>query len=696
MANWYCDHGCALYPTTYMSVPTNAGSFPQEGDGKASGTGTTPAVSVATMDFTSATAAAGATFAVHGATLTCVASGATTTQFNAGSGATLAANLATAINAATAAPTVTTGGISAPYLKALVWASASGAVLTVYSRIASVDLNQSVNASCTLICGATANWTSPPATENFSGGVSGPWGLFYNRTALTAGINASISAAGAYGAFVATLMGAPAAGDVLHVRTGRAGANITIALSAATTLSARTVGNATTYYEIRFDNGVVWNDGSSSGVFTINNDTGGATMSLTFNGYTYFHAQMQSGVTVQDGGVCNFKFTKTAVENGGGSVSIYPISQYGLKHTVMENIEFHDAGLGTATVGMWVFAASASPISNPYQPIRLINCKFTLPRSASGLFQPAGSYGVTADAIDCLFSFGGAVQYTGALMATTPNGVTALRLIRPKFTGGGGGHHILIAAIAAMAAPSAVLYIEDPVDMGQFLISDSAASFCGRVSGYTSAAVGCEGMAIGQFLTSNNGTRDFIIDTPRRLLEWRGGASFPTTGLSTLPDGTPFSVRFSVPHTGLATGLVTPMSPSRGIKQIATNTLGDSASLTATVHLLIDSTYGGSAYTPTDAEWWIEGTYVSSIDGSTKVFTTRGSGTALSADTQSWSTTTAFGPFGGAPRTYSKWKIQPVLTNVKDNSDVSLYLVCGRQPSSMSEWCLIDPEFTLA
>lgn len=679
-----------------MSVPTNAGSFPQEGDGKASGTGATPAVSVATMDFTSATAAAGASFAVHGATLTCVASGAGTTQFNAGSGSTLAANLASAINAATAVPTVTTGGIASPYLKALVWASASGAGLTVYSRIASVDLNQSVNASCTLICGATANWTNPPATANFSGGVSGPWGLFYNRTALTAGVSAAISAAGAYGAFVATLMGLPVAGDVLHVRTGRAGANIVILLSAATTVTGRAIGAATNYYEIRFDNGVVWNDGASNGVFTINNDTSGATMSLTFNGYVHVRGQMQSGATVQNGGVCNFKFTKTATETGSGSGSIYPTSQHGLKHTVLESVEFHDAGFGTATGAMWVFAASVSPISNPYQPIRLINCKFVLPRSVGGLFAPAGSYGVTVDAVDCLFSYGGAVQYTGALMSSAPTGVTALRLIRPKFTGGGGGHHILVAAIAALAAPSAVLYIEDPVDMGQFLISDSAASFCGRVMGYTSASVGCEGMAVGQFLTSSNGSRDFIFDTPRRLLEWRGGASFPTTGLSTLPDGTPFSIRFSVPHTGLASGLVTPWAPSRAIKQIATNTLGDRASLTATLHLLIDSTYGGTSYTPTDAEWWVEGTYVSSIDGSTKVFNTRGSGTALSADTQSWSTTTAFGPFGGAPRTYSKWKIQPVLTDVKGGSDISLYLVCGKQPSSMTEWCFIDPEFTLA
>ena len=230
--------------------------------------------------------------------------------------------------------------------------------------------------------------------------------------------------------------------------------------------------------------------------------------------------------------------------------------------------------------------------------------------------------------------------------------------------------------------------------MGQFILSDSATSICGRVSGSVSGSIGQTDHAIGQFLTSTGGDRTFIIDTPRRLLEWRQ-ASFPTTGLSTLDDGTPFSVRFSVPHTGLATGLVTPMCPVKGIRQIATNTLGDSASLTLTEHFLLDASYGGSSYTPTDAEWWIEGTYVSSVDGSTKIFTTRGTGTNLTSDSQSWSSTT-YSPFSGASRTYSKWKIEATLTDVKNNTDVAIYLVCAKQPSVMNEWCFIDPQFQLA
>jgi hypothetical protein len=693
MASFYCDHGCTLYPTAYMSVPTNSGSLPQEGDGKASGTGATPAVSVATMDFTSATAAAGATLAVHGATLTCVTSGATTNQFNAGSGSTLAANLVTAINAATQAPTVTTGGVSSPYLKALVWASSSGAVLTVYSRIASTDLNQSVNASCTLVTGSPGNWTNPPATANFSGGVSGPWSQAFNTAALAAGINASISAIGTYGAWVATMMGNPTAGDLLHMRTGRSSANITINITADTTVTTRNIGTAISYYEIRFDNGTIWNDGNSSKRFTIDMNTGGVIFTLNVQGYLYWHGQMQSGTDVQSGGTVNCLLTKTASDSSGYRGTIQVASSYGVRHTVLEGVEFKDTGAGPYTGQIWAIGPP-TVVNNPYLPIIVRNSKFAIVRAAGGFFTTGASSGATFDVVDCLFAFGGAAQYTAAIIPSAPSVAFGIRLIRPKFTGGGGGHHILLPAAAGTSAPTYSLIIEDPVDMGQFILSDSSASLCGRISGQVSTAVGQTEHAVGQFLTSTGNDRTFIIDTPRRLLEWRP-ASFPTTGLSTLDDGTAFSVRFSVPHTGLATGLVTSMCPVKGIRQIATNTLGDSASLVLTEHILIDASYGGSSYTPTDAEWWIEGTYVSSVDASTKIFTTRGTGTNLTSDSQSWSATT-YSPFSGASRTYSKWKITATLTNVKNNTDVAIYLVCAKQPSVMNEWCFIDPQFQLA
>lgn len=695
MANWYIDHGCTLYPTAYMSAPSGAGSFPQEGDGKASGTGSTPAVSSASMDFTSATAAAGATFAVHGATLTCVASGATTNQFNAGSGSTLASNLASAINAATASPTVTTGGISSPYLKALVWATTSGATLTVYSRVASADLNQSTNASCTLVCGSLGNWTSAPSASNFTGGVSGPWSIFFNSSALTAAVNASISGAGTYGGITATMMGAPAAGDIINVRTGRSSANISMTGIGGTAfaVTTRSVGTIGAYLEYRFDNGVVWNDGNSNGVFTLVKDSTGQTPSITLVGYTWWHGQMQSGSDVISGGQVNFKINHTATDSTGYNFNFTAGTNYGVRHSVVEGIEVADTGAGSYSASI-IWLVQPSLASDPHRPILYRNCKIGVARSGASAFRGTSSYGTMVLAEDCLFAYGGATQYTAAIIDSGPTTAVNIKLVRPKFTGGGGGHHILMP-VSATAYYGHVLQIEDPVDMGQFIASDSAASYCGRISGASGSgpAPGAD-LGHGQFISSSNNERAFLIDTPRRLIEWRS-ASFPTTGLSQLLDGTNFSFRFSVPHTGFASGLVNAGYPVRAIKQVNTNTLGDSASLTVTERILIDSSYGGSSYTPTDAEWWIEGTYVSSTDSSVKRFTTKGTGSNLSSDTQTWSSLT-YSPFSGGSRNYSRWKIAATLTNVKGNTEISLFLVCAKQPSTMNEWCFIDPMFGMA
>lgn len=689
MANWYLDHGCTLYPTAYMSTPASSASLPQEGDGKANGTGATPAVASASMDFTSATAAAGATLIVHGATLTCVASGASTNQFNAASGATLASNLASAINAATQAVTTTTGGLTSPYLKALVWAVASGAVLTIYTRIASADLNQSANASATISCGATANWTSPPATANFSGGVSGPWSVFFNIAALAAAVNSTVSGACTYGGIIATMMGSPAAGDVIHVRTGRAGSNITMTGlgSTAFTGNTRTVGNAASYLEIRFDNGTIWNDGNSNGVFTLQKDTTGFSASLQLNGYLYLRGQYQSGTDVQNGGVPNFKINHTATDSSGWVFTLYYGSTYNVRHTILERVEFADTNGGS-----WASPAVAinpvSGVTDAYRPARFVECKFGITRTNGGPFNHGGAYGAGIELVDCLFAFGGATTFTGALCSqTAPSQPYSLKLIRPKFTGGGGGHHTLLPFAGTMTT-SAVLVVEDPIDMGQFIASDSAASFCGRMTGQTGSMNGSVDMGVMQTISSYSLDTGLLIDTPRRLIEWRN-AGFPTTGISVLPSGTPYSLRFSVPHTGLATGLVNAASPQRGLKQIARNTLGD-GTYTLTEHLLIDSNYGGSSYTPTDAEWWIEGTYVSSVDSSLKRFSTRGTGTNLTSDTQAWSTL-SYAPFSGGSRSYSRWKIAVTLTNVKNDTIVACWPVCAKQPSTMNEWAFICP-----
>ena len=691
MANWFLDHGCTLYPTAYMAAPGTAAGLPQDGDGKASGTGAAPASASASMDFTGVTAAAGATFQAMGATLTGVASAAGTTQFNVGSGATLAANLAAAINAATASPSVTTGGLASPYLKGLVWAVAAGAVLTVHSRIASADLNQASNASCILACATLGNWTSPPANANFSGGVSGPWSLFFNVAALASTISASVGGLGTYGAFTATMMGAPTGGDSVFIRTARGGSNIEIVLPSTANFSVvgRQVGSPSAYLRYKPDAGVVW--AGENGRLIISKSAGNFAASIGARGYTHIDGGTISGAAVQQGGVPQVLFRNTHTDSAGYILSVVLPSTPNTHHTIVSGLETYDAGNGAYVNQAALQLTNGSFVVDNTNPARLVNSKLGhMVRPGGSAFQFVPNFGAGFEAVDCLLAYGSATTYTQAIAAMTTSSGAPInaRLIRPKFTGGGGGHHTLLRAVAPVGH-SAKLYIEDPVDMGQFVISDSSASVCGAVAGATTFNNQPFEDYVAQLLVSSNG--DFVIDNVRYLLESRD-AGFPTSGFSVLPNGREFSVRFSVVPTALGQ-FVSQMNPQRALREVVVNTLGDN-NLVLTQRLLIDSLFGGSAYSPADNEWWIEGTYIGT-DGLTKAFTTKGSGTAIASDSTAWSAL-AYTPFAGELRNYSRWKIAATLTGVKSGTDVILRLMCAKQPSSMTEWCFIDPVPSLA
>jgi hypothetical protein len=683
MAERYIDHGCTLYPSAYMSTPASAAALPQEGDGKAPGTGAAPAVASASWDLSAASASSG-TMTIMGATITGLTA----------SGAALATAIASAINASTAVSTAGTGSVTSPYLRSLVWAAASGTTLTVYTRIASAELNYSANTACQMVTGT--GWTSPPAAAQFSGGVSGPWASFMNTAALGSTISGSVGAAGTYGGAVSTVMGSVSAGDVIHVRTGRANANITVPVgSATTTYNFRSVGTASAYLEFRFDNGVVWNDGQSSGTFTIDKSLTGGHTYLYPNAYTWWHGQMRSGTLATSGGTVNCKIQSTYAETAGFTIVWYFTgSQPTGRHLVTEGVEFVDAGAGS----VWAIKiAGRDEHTDMLRPARFVNCAFghAVRNGSTRAFEYNYLFTTSVEAVDCLFAYG-AHTYSAALISNANNNTLGthagigVRLARPKFTGGNGGHHAL-ANFATGSQYPAVISIDDPVDMGQFIASDSAASYCGRGTNARSGYVYANrDLGSGQFISNTVGYREFLHDTMQKVLEWRV-AGFPTTGASLLPDGTPFSVRFS-PVTSAAVGSVASrLTPIEGIKQVVVNTLGDAASLTLSERILIDTLYGGSAYTPTDAEWWIEGKYTA-IDGSVKTFSTVGSGTALSADTTTWSTL-AFAPFGGGVRNYARWKIEKTITNVKGGTDITLTLMCGKQPATMNEWAFVDPQF---
>jgi len=190
---------------------------PLEGDGLAYGKAVAAVVSI---DLTGASAAAGNKFQLSGAELSCVASAAGNNQFNAGSGATLVANLVAAINrtanTVTVLPHVT--GWYAHKVQDVFFARAdpgNSSILQIMTRAGSAAYN-GTSAFAAVMVGFTG--VTGGTTRTFSGGVSGAWGYF-----LTPAIAMwpSAIAAYTYGVYapIPPLAGVVEAGDEVIMRS---------------------------------------------------------------------------------------------------------------------------------------------------------------------------------------------------------------------------------------------------------------------------------------------------------------------------------------------------------------------------------------------------------------------------------------------------------------------------------------------
>lgn len=231
----------------------------QEGDGTATGAATPATVSI---DLSAATASAGNTISIMGAVLTCVSSGASTNQFNAGSGATLVSNLVAAINRTTNSATVAAQdtGWQTPKVQDAVFARIGSPTTTldIMTRAGSATYNSSVIAQSG-ISGITGPWT-------FSGGAGGAWGHLYNALAVT--LPSSVATVG-YGLWAAQLpiAGVLSPGEDCYIR-----ANNTVwylGTSNAYPAMAAGRGNATAPIRFIIDSGNKWSGDSPSATFTM-------------------------------------------------------------------------------------------------------------------------------------------------------------------------------------------------------------------------------------------------------------------------------------------------------------------------------------------------------------------------------------------------------------------------------------------
>lgn len=371
---------------------------PQEGDGHASTASTSSAT--VSIDLTAYTAAAGNTISVGGATLTCVASGATTNQFNAGTGSTLAANIVAAINRTTNTSLIAAGNPAAnwptPKIQDCVYARNTGATLEIMTRAGSAVYNS--NASWVVMSSGLTGGSQLNA--QFTGGVSGAAGILGN---FIAAAWPSAYAVGAYGLFGTTrsIAGSVVAGDTVYVRS-----NKTLAFFYATTFvmnAPASLGTPDNPVRVIIDDSTVWADGSNP-VLRIQHIPGSNQYTNCFQAVTstqYMHiiarkyasgqrnlvisnagnSGLGNGLIVNAGSGINFtnvEFSTDAVNGAAANVSAYGLS-VGSYFTTFTGCLFKKATSAGAGAGQMIVKGG----NNQHSRIDLIDCEFDCGAPAS-------------------------------------------------------------------------------------------------------------------------------------------------------------------------------------------------------------------------------------------------------------------------------------------------------------------------
>lgn len=692
MTDFYCDHGnAALYPTAYMSTPVSAASLPQDGDGTVTGLGATPAVSSASWDCTSASASSG-TMTIMGAVVTGITGAA---------GSAVATAAATAINASTATTTTANGNISGVYLKALVWATSSGAILTVYSRIASTALNYSSNSSCLMAAGS--GWTNAPANAQFSGGVSGPFAYLFNTAALAAAVSASVSTTiGGYGAMPATVMGVVNDGDRVFIRSKRSGANVEITLPGNATCAVVTRAKGTRAAPLSFmvDSGEKWS--GDNGVLTITMDS-----SVSYNRSIVVPAvsglkQVWAGSRIDDD-TCTWRFKITGVPVGAYQFILGGNTSSADSTIDLEGIEVSGdilvGGLYTMnnvnSVNSYVLVRA--PISTLTRDEARLNVRDSVfrHRGKRPVFAgSSGSYLSSIRAEKCKFDHTGITQTTDSAIIYTSSPGNSMRFEGVNCRWVGFTADTNLSGFQLFSA----------ADTAMFSLKNCSAPYIGVAGGATMGGVLGITESAGSVkhellrsisVLSSLGSRNFVFETARKSVVWVD-SSAPYVAASQLPDGTPFSLRYGVTS---ESGMVTPGFPVRFPRLGKHNSLSSGAR-TAKLRFLVDNNLlaalSGGPRSPTNEEIWALISYVKS-DGTLA---------QVSSGKTIWANAVSISPgsagdwsavsydLAGA-HTYSPFEITLSLPDVKTLTELSLELFVGCQSNAVTNVLFVSPEWEL-
>lgn len=504
MANFYLDvSAIGNEYQAYADTPTTWG-VPQDGNGKA-GPGHTAAVAIATIDCAVASASGLGQLSVLGATVSSTLTG---------SGATLAANIVSAINLYGTAVGPTYSALLLP-LNKLVFARQNPTTTTtveIMLRIAGTDWVGFTPA-------IAGTWDTAPTMTNFAGGANGPFAYFWNTTTVFGkAVYVSTGTYPTYGIAIVASAGVtnPAATDVIHIRSQRSGVNLTAGHRDAAAAYAQASILAHVYV---VDAGAQWaGDNGQFTLSTYSTNTYGAN-SITFN----------SGCVVIAAAADGFRITHDGAITNGPYLNIYQPENGTL---LLCNVLFEEG-----TGGVINFPSA----SNFYTRTCIgLHYKSKVGRNLGGA--PSSNYApFVARYIDCWFEYTTSCPTPSNLFVSPYYGISGgsdcyLELSNCKFTFISGGPITQLFPATSNFNSAFQVYISNCIGLKPDILPFPS----GILSGNRRLTyVGCRDSVSGV------SGRSFLADNGHTTVSWLDDGTFPYLN-SVTPTGSGFASKATI------------------------------------------------------------------------------------------------------------------------------------------------------
>lgn len=634
----------------------------QEGDGTAKTAATSATVSI---DLSAATAAAGNTFSVMGATLTCVASAAGVNQFNAGTGAALVSSLVSAINRWNNTSTLVAQatGWSTPKIQDAVFARVGSPTTTleIMTRAGSAQYNTSTVATSGFTGGTFGPYT-------FSGGAGGCWGYISNPT----------------GGFLPSAIGVSTYGPVNNTNT-----------------LAGFVGNATLGGEKIYirSNKRIWGYGTSGFMGTTSMPSGNIA-----NPQTYIVDDSTEWADGANPRIEFFCYPASSSENlmvnfvSNGSTRLlskaYSDGTYGLKiiaAPIVQTAASHGIGInnGAMVEGIEIDAVTYA------------SCAARIACTYAG----ASAYGYGAIAKNCLLRS----KADQTFIATLTSNCT-YELIN-IICDGTGMTVPLTRAVGFTSAQSYscefifenLVFRNIPANSKLSAASDLWYHLSATFSNTTWGGVTGRGPFIPFYVPQKNGrysqgfvsfgNRDFHFDGQAIYYDWDSSAGYPTCNAKLLDGTTPWVIKVILPRVATVITKSTVGELPRISKTMPTAALLAEAVRTIAVEMAIEQ-----SLTFTKRDVYMQITYIQT-DGSVKCIDTYDDfAGALDTSTATWSSESGGQVvFNPGLILHNKYKLQITTpTAIKAESEVSIYVRFTKSILDVGRTIFVDPEMSVA